>query len=36
MIAGVAWIAALVGGVWALERMRKRRAEMTTPKKRRR
>jgi hypothetical protein len=36
VIGGLVWLAALAGGVWALERMRKRRGELTSPKRRRR
>ena len=35
MIAVVLWLGALAGGLWALERMRKRRGELTAKRKRR-
>jgi hypothetical protein len=34
VIAAVFWLAALLGGVWGLERMRKRRGELTSRRKR--
>jgi hypothetical protein len=30
VIAAILWLAALVGSVWALERLRKRRSELMT------
>jgi hypothetical protein len=36
VIGAVLWLGALAGGVWALERMRKRRGDMTSSKRRKR